>query len=193
MKKMKTKELETERLLLKVPTIEEQKRLYEIMLNPEINKYYLTISKRFKADFLSWDKQQRYYENKINKALNGDHYIWSIFLKSNNECIGELNALLVQAYCMEFMSVDWYIDSMYQGNGYASEAIKKMLDYLFLELEVSGIMATIATVNIPSWKIMEKLRFTRDVQTKFVECTFVEQPVESYVYTLTKNKYLKKS
>ena len=53
MKKMKTKELETERLLLKVPTIEEQKRLYEIMLNPEINKYYLTISKRIKEEFLS--------------------------------------------------------------------------------------------------------------------------------------------
>ena len=83
MKKMKTKELETERLLLKVPTIEEQKRLYEIMLNPEINKYYLTINKRFKEEFLSWDKQQRYYENKINKALNGDYYIWSVFLKNN--------------------------------------------------------------------------------------------------------------
>ena len=48
---------------------------------PEVNKYYLSINKKYKNNLLSWKKQKQFYENKITTALSKDRYEWSIFLK----------------------------------------------------------------------------------------------------------------
>ena len=82
-----TKQLETERLVLKIPTMEEQKILWEILMIPEVNRYYLDINKKFKDKILNWDTQKNFYEEKIKHSKDNDKFEWSIFLKNNNECI----------------------------------------------------------------------------------------------------------
>ena len=51
-----SKTIETKRLILKNSSITEQKRLWEILMDPEINKWYLTSAK--------------------NKATNKDQWKW---------------------------------------------------------------------------------------------------------------------
>lgn len=41
-----SKTIETERLILKSSKMEEQKRLWEILMIPEVNKWYLTSAKK---------------------------------------------------------------------------------------------------------------------------------------------------
>ncbi|MGN0967275.1 MAG: hypothetical protein ACI4OP_06865 [Candidatus Coprovivens sp.] len=43
-----SKIIETERLILKPQTIREQKRLWEILMIPEVNKVYLTTPAKFR-------------------------------------------------------------------------------------------------------------------------------------------------
>ncbi len=83
------------------------------------------------------------------------------------------------------------IDPFYQGKGYATEAARAMIDYMFTKADISEIRTGAAIVNPASWLIMEKLGFSRDEKTKIVQYTFLEEPVEDYSYTLTKEDYLK--
>ena len=47
MKYLGSKTLETDRLILKAQTMEEQKYLWSILMKPDVNKYYLTVPKKF--------------------------------------------------------------------------------------------------------------------------------------------------
>ena len=85
--------------------------------------------------------------------------------------------------------VGWYIDPIYQGNGYGTEAAKATLDYMFNEVEINKIITGAAISNIPSWKIMEKIGFKREKETELVYYTYKDEPVEDYKYTITKEEY----
>ena len=61
---------------------------------------------------------------------------------------------------------------------------------MFLKCEIKEIITGAAIVNVPSWRIMEKLGFERLNRTRMVQYTFVDEPVEDFEYILTKQKYL---
>lgn len=74
-----TKEIETERLILKVPSMNEQQRLWKILMIPNINKYYLDIDSKFREKLKKWDLQKKFYQAKVDTALDKDRFEWSIF------------------------------------------------------------------------------------------------------------------
>ncbi|WDD97773.1 GNAT family N-acetyltransferase [Thalassomonas actiniarum] len=49
-----------------------------------------------------------------------------------------------------------------QGQGYATEAGVALIRFLFEQVKVRKLIAACTTSNIASWKIMEKLSFTRE-------------------------------
>lgn len=83
MKLIGSKTIETERLILRSSKMEEQKRLWEILMIPEVNKWYLVGAKKH-ANNLShwtWENQEKFYKSKVDKADNNDVFVWSVFLK----------------------------------------------------------------------------------------------------------------
>jgi RimJ/RimL family protein N-acetyltransferase len=190
MKMLGSKILETDRLILKPQTMEEQKYLWEVLMLPEVNRLYLSISRKFKDKLFDWEKQEPFYKKDMERANDPDVFRWSLFLKETGECIGRYS-------CQdgpfedkpEIRDVGWYIDPKYNGKGYGTEAAKVMIDYMFTECEIDEIITSAAIVNPASWKIMEKLGFKRLPETKWVDYTFMEEPVEDYQYHLTKEMY----
>ena len=59
-----SKTIETERLVLKVPTMKEQKKLWEILMNPEVNKYYLTIDKKYRENLKNGKNKKKFIKKK---------------------------------------------------------------------------------------------------------------------------------
>ncbi len=187
--------IETDRLILKAQTMDEQYYLWKVLMIPEVNKYFLTVPQRFREKLLDWNLQKEYYEKDMEHANDKNVFRWSIFLKQTGECIGRLS-------CHErnveddsitdpsIRGVGWLIDPKYQGQGYATEAAKAMIDYMFLKCGIKEIITGAAIVNKPSWKIMEKLGFERANRTRMVQYTFVDGLVETFEYILTKEKYL---
>lgn len=51
----------------------------------------------------------------------------------------------------------WAIDPTYHGNGYASEAAREVMEYLFIQEKIGRIIATTGYDNLPSRKVMKKL------------------------------------
>ncbi len=190
-----SKQIETTRLLLKAQTMHEQKRLWEILMMPEVNRYFLTVPSKFRDKLLDWNKQEEYYKMDMKHANDSNTFRWSIFLKETGECIGRIS-------CHEghdedsnitdpsIRGVGWLIDPVYQGKGYATEAARAMINYMFNEVDISEIRTGAAIVNPASWRIMEKLGFIRQDKTKMVQYTFLDEPVEDYSYILTKEEWL---
>ena len=189
-----SKTIETERLILKAQTIDEQKRLWEILMIPEVNKVYLTTPAKFRDKLKDWSKQEPFYEEKISHANDKDVFEWSIFLKDTNECIGKID---YHEYSKEdneindlsIRGVGWYIDPIHQGKGYGTEAAKHTLKYMFEEVEISKIITGAAIDNPTSWKIMDRLGYKKLPQTKLVTYTYLDEPVEIYTYEITKEQY----
>ena len=190
-----SKTIETDRLILRTQTMNEQKRLWEILMIPEVNKYFLTVPPKFREKLKDWDKQQKFYEDDMKHANDNNVFRWSIFLKDTGECIGRLS-------CHEghdedesinnpnIRGVGWIIDPKFQGHGYGTEAAKAMIDFMFLDCEIEQIITGAAICNPASWKIMEKLEFERQEKTKMIQYTFLDELTEIYSYVMTKERYL---
>lgn len=189
-----SKIIETERLILKPQTMQEQKRLWEILMIPEVNKVYLTTPAKFRDKLKDWSKQEPFYEEKISHANDNDVFEWSIFLKDTNECIGKID---YHEYSKEdneindlsIRGVGWYIDPIHQGKGYGTEAAKHTLKYMFEEVQITKIITGAAIDNPASWKIMDRLGYQKLPQTKLVTYTYLDEPVEIYTYEITKEQY----
>ena len=178
--------LETGRLILKKPTIDEQFALWNILKEEKVNRYYFPTPDRifiknnlkkdniydlkkarkiFMEQLSDWNRQKPFYDNKILDILNEEpnqKYTWSIFLRTN-EPIGQITVQPQEKYPNnpEVRNVVWFIDPKYQGNGYATEAAFAVLNFMFNSVEIEKVETSAAIINQGSWKIMEKLGFER--------------------------------
>jgi len=194
MKYLGSKTIETERLILKAQTMKEQQYLWSVLMQSDVNRYYLTVSKKYADKLKDWSKQEKYYEEDMKHANDKDVFKWSVFLKDTLECIGRVSCQEAKSdgYDTENPSirgVGWYIDPKYMCNGYGSEAAQAMMDYMFKECDIDEIKTGAAIQNPASWKIMERFGFVRLDKTKMVEYTYVDEPVEDYQYYITKEMY----
>lgn len=142
-----SKKLETERLELRPQTFEEQKRLWEILMIPEVNQTFMTIPKKYGERMKSWIIQEPFYRERIEHANDADVFRWSIFLKGTSTCIGQIGLHEAKIEFEEetdpnIRGLGWYIDPAFQGNGYAYEAAKVALDYMFNEVNISAIQTS---------------------------------------------------
>jgi len=190
MKLIGSKVIETERLVLRPSSMKEQKRLWEILMIPDVNKWYLTSAKKHanNPSHWTWDNQEKFYKSKVDNANNGDVFCWSIFLKKEytnskkEEVIGQVSAQ-EEGEDITIRDVGWFIDPIYQGKGYATEAAKSMIDYMFNEVEINKISSSAVKDNIGSCKIFEKLGFIKIGEEE------KESPYTFYDGTLTLSKY----
>ena len=194
MKFLGSKTIETERLVLKAQTMDEQHYLWSVLMLPEVNRYYLTVPKKLREKLKDWDKQKEFYASDMLKANDKDVFRWSVFLKDTGECIGRVSCQEAKNDGYEvsnpsYRGVGWYIDPKHKGHGYGKEAAFAMMDYMFDECEIDAILTGAAVINKSSWSIMEKYGFERQDKTKMVEYTFLDEPIEDYQYVLTKEMY----
>ena len=183
MNNINSKRLYTERLELRIPTMEEQYRLWEILIDERVNRYYFPTPERifvknnlskdniedlkkarklFMEQLSDWERQEPFYEEKIKSIQMQDDsqkYTWSIFLRGTNIVIGQITCQPKDNEPENIRDVGWYIDPNYQGQGYATEAAFAVLEFMFNEVEITDIYTSAAEINPGSWRIMEKLGF----------------------------------
>ncbi len=179
-----SKTIETDRLILRKTQEEDLKTLWEILLLPEVNKYYLTC--KINSD---WELEKKWQYKKLENAKNPDTFQWTIVLKDTNEVIGQIS-------CQEkgedksIRDAGWFIAPTHHRKGYAYEAASAMIEYMFKEVDITAIETSAAVTNPSSWRLMEKLKFKkRGEDTYICNYTFAKDQ-ECYSYGLTKDEYL---
>ncbi len=189
--------LETDRLYLKRPTMDEQYDLWNIQKQRNVYRYYMSIPTRFNNDreafeqeLNDWEKQKKWYQLKIdNLEEDSDKYTWSIFLK-NGEVIGQMSVQPNNKYDnVAIRNIGWYINPKYQRLGYATEAAMKIIEFMFEVVEIERIETEANIVNPSSWKLMEKLGFERVGESVSSHIDDEGNYLMQYNYLLTKEKY----
>lgn len=216
MRNISIRNFETDRLLIKKPTMEEQFALWNIIRDENVNRYYFPTPDRifvknnlskynaedlkqarkiFMEQLNDWERQQSFYEKKIkaiNEEDNNQKYTWSIFLKTG-EPIGQITVQPKDEYAdnPEIRDIGWFINPKYQGNGYATEAASEVLRFMFEEVEIDKIITSAAIVNQGSWRVMEKLGFEKigEKQSTYFDDNNI---LQSYCYVCDKELFLNK-
>ncbi len=194
--------IETDRLSLKIPIMEEQYLLWNILRQEIVWQYYMSIPERFNNDrklfqesLNDWSKQEKFFRKKIDNLNNdSDKYTWTIHLKDGT-VIGQITVQPNPKYPEnpKIRDIGWYIDPKLQGNGYAYEAAKAILDYMFTITDIEEIQTGANVVNMPSWKLMEKLGFVRVGQLPSSHYDKNGNQLESYNYILNRELYFSKN
>jgi ribosomal-protein-alanine N-acetyltransferase len=147
----------------------------------DIGKYVLRELQVTDAqDFLSYMKDDKVYEfiaeEYIPKTLSeseeeiqywADLYTskrsiyWGIALKSTNTLIGSCG-FNVWSPMNKRAEISYDLSRKFWNQGIMTQSIKAICDFVFCNLEVNRVQATVAIENIASVKLLEKVGFKRE-------------------------------
>jgi [ribosomal protein S5]-alanine N-acetyltransferase len=100
-----------------------------------------------------------------NEAYNPNGMIrWCIALKEDNRCIGNIYLFDPQGDDISGRRMDmgYEISTQYRNNGYATEAIKRVITFCFEQMGLKRVQAQIMPDNISSIKACEKSGFKNE-------------------------------
>ena len=144
---MNTKVLETERLILRPFTLEDADAMYNNWASDPLTPRYIT-----------WDVHENVEVTKkiielwISEYENGS-YNWLVELKNNHEPIGSISVIYDKDLVVE---IGYCYGSKYWGNGYATEALRKVIEFFLLEKNYYMVEAKHISGNPASGRVMEK-------------------------------------
>ena len=150
---MLSPKLETERLLLRRYEESDIDMEYEIITDNRLSKY-------IKFPNLTKEEELECIKDWIKNADDSKYEKWVISLKDGNIPIGSISVNGIDKknnYC----NVGYVILYDYWGNGYASEALKVVSDYL-LDSDYYLVECSCNELNKQSARVMEKAGFKKD-------------------------------
>lgn len=149
--KYKMPVLETDRLILKRGSFEDYKKVYE---------YDFTRLRNIEGEF-----EYVKYENTDNLKLFANDYDneenmldYIVFLKENNEPIGNI---VLEGYDEKNKSLEiaYNLHPNYWRKGYMTEAVLKVMDYVYSNLDIDNIICGYAEENYKSKGLNQKIGF----------------------------------
>lgn len=149
MKQLGTVRLETERLILR--------RFVETDAEAMYNNW---ATDKETTKFLSWEPHKSVEESKSIidmwiKSYDEGAYNWVVELKSTGEIIGNISAVHVRDK-HKLIELGYGYGSKYWGNGYASEALRAVIEFLLNECEYELVEARHIKGNPASGRVMQK-------------------------------------
>ena len=186
MKKIGTKKLETERLILRKLTLEDAGSMFKNWgSDPLVTRYVTWKTHETIEDSLEYLKyiQKEYQE--------GNAYHWLIVLKENNTPIGTID--VVRILTDGVVEIGYNIGSLWWGKGYTTEALKKVIEFLFNEVDVDTICARHLVKNPTSGKVMQKagLKFEGILRQREI-CNYTNTLMDVAYYSILKDEYKNK-
>jgi len=182
----KTKNLQTPRLTLVPVSLEDVPALFILAQNPA------TIE-----DFQSTAEKPEDVETWVRQAVDEQTSTWTVRL--DGQMIGLVEADIrrapdgrenhsTPAQVGAVARMGYFIDQAHQGRGYATEAMRAVLEWLFTETPVHRAEADITPGNIASCRVVEKLgfRFEGTLRKNFF---FKDQWHDSLEYSLLRDEW----
>jgi len=150
MEHLGTKELQTERLILRRLTIDDTESVYNNWANDDEVTLYLSWpthkDKNVTKDVL---------ENWIKNYPKNDFYQWAIVPKGINEPIGTISVVDKNDE-IQMVEIGYCIGKQWWNKGITSEALNAIIKYFFEEIKVNRIEAWHDIKNPNSGKVMAK-------------------------------------
>lgn len=114
----------------------------------------------------------------------------AVELKSTRKMIGDV-AFFIRKDDERQALLGYSLARPHWGNGYAFEALSRLLAYLFDELELHRVSAECDVENVASWKLLDRLGFRREahlVENLFYKGTYVSE----YNYAMLAREWMER-
>lgn len=179
-----TVNLESERLLFRRFELEDSKQMYENWASLETVTTYLTwkphSSEKETREIISlWQKEYR----------RKDFYQWAIILKENNENIGVIS-MVDSNERIAAVTIGYCLSDLYWNHGYMTEALERVLEFFFEEVEVNRVESKHSTHNPASGRVMQKAGLIKEGVLKQGDMSNIGIS-DLVVYGLVKEDYKK--
>jgi ribosomal-protein-alanine N-acetyltransferase len=145
-----TIELTTKRLILRRFTMDDAENLYKNWAGDDEVTKYLTWPTHKNLDI-----SKNVLESWVNNYCKNDFYQWAIILKEIKEPIGSIS-VVQQRDDIKMVHIGYCIGKKYWNQGITSEALNRIIKFLFEEVGVNRIEARHDLNNPNSGKVMKK-------------------------------------
>lgn len=174
--------LETEHLILRKFKIDDALQMYNNWAtDPECNKY------------LSWDLHKNlevtkeYIQGVIDSYEDGT-YKWVVELKETNELIGSISAVKLRKKDLN-CEIGYCYGSKYWGNGYATEALRKVIEFFLDDCGLYLVEARHLKGNPASGRVMEKAGMKKEALLRSRRINkYTNELDDLIVYSITKDE-----
>lgn len=149
---MNTPILETDRLLLRPFRQEDAKDVFECWeSDPDVAKYM------FWTSHDDIEKTNEWISFEIGQIEKADWYRFAVVLKDSGELIGTV--LIYYEEEVECWEIAYNLGKRFWGNGYTTEAMRKVIEFAANNLNLTEIVGRYAIENPKSSNVMKKLGF----------------------------------
>lgn len=149
------KPLETDRLVLRKITLDDKENVFDYFSDDEVTRYFGI------ENFTKLEEAENII-NAFNEGFEKKQAIrWGITLKDTNELIGSIGFHNISKNNSR-VEVGYEITRKEWNKGYATEALRAVIEYLFNEIGFNRIGATIRPENVASQQLVKKLGFQEE-------------------------------
>ncbi len=168
--------LETERLLIRPITIDDKNEVFEYRRDKETNKYQGWIPETI--------EDVEVFIGKISEQINVPE-TWFQFViidKETQKIVGDLGIHFIDSENKQ-AEIGCTLNKDLQNKGFATESVKKVIDYLFNKLNKHRIFTSIDPDNKNSIRLVERIGFRKEAH--FIESLLINGKwVDDLIYAL---------
>ncbi|WP_126650580.1 GNAT family N-acetyltransferase [Chryseobacterium aureum] len=174
-------QLYTERLLLRDITLDDQQDIFNYRSDAEANQFQGWIPETL-------EEVERFIQRN-NKEFNQPESWYQLLItdKETKAVIGDIGVHFIGEENVQ-AEFGITINTSFQGKGYASEAIKAVIDHLFNDLHKHRITASVDPDNTPSIQLMERIGLRKEGH--FVKSLFWKNNwVDDVIYAVLREEW----
>ncbi|MCY1719698.1 GNAT family protein [Prolixibacteraceae bacterium Z1-6] len=171
----------TTRLILRPFCIADKEALFEYRSDTEANKYQGWIPQTI--------NDAETFISKLSAQANipGTWFQLALIEKESQKLIGDVGIHFIDEDNLQ-VELGFTMHAQHQQKGYATEAVKSIIGYLFTDLNKHRITASVDPENTSSIRLLERLGFRKEAH--FKESLLIDERwVDDVIYALLKREW----
>lgn len=172
--------IETEHLILRPIALGDSQAIFAYRSDAETNKYQNWIPKNLE------DVNTFISKNPAAFDIPDTWYQLVIVVKEFETLIGDVGIHFIDEYQCE---IGCTLSKAYHGKGFATEALKAVFDYLFIQLKKHRIMVSIDPRNLDSIRLINRLGFRKEAH--FIESMLIHgEWTDDVIYAKLRSEWI---
>lgn len=149
----KFESIRTDRLLIRTLEMKDKEDFFKYRSMPEVYKYQSLRPKNI-------SEIEEFINRNMAVCLNAaNSWLQLAVCLNEGQMIGDMGIHFLDDDQVE---IGYTLSPEYQGNGYAQEAVKAVINYAFIDLKKHRIIASVDPDNIKSIQLLEKIGFRKE-------------------------------
>ncbi|KGR77405.1 GNAT family N-acetyltransferase [Ureibacillus manganicus] len=149
-------------------------------------------SRSYLKEWLPWldftqtvNDSKQYIEGTLKQFSSNNGFQAGIWYKGELAGVIGLHSI---NWANQSTSIGYWLGKKFQGNGFMTIACKALVDYCFSELKLNRIEIRVATENVKSQKIPQRIGFQKEGCIRNAEWLY-DKFVDHYVFGLLREEY----